>query len=337
MLISTMATEILMRYVSLPRTSLTVSAVCLGVGSHGVISTEPEAFAVFDRFLELGGNFFETARVYSDWVPGERGRSERILGDWIAARKNRDRLVLATKGGHRLIGIPDASLQPRLSAAELRTDLMASAAALRTETIDLYYLHRDDETIPVAEIIDTLEQFVAEGRIRAYGCSNWSPERIDLAMQYAAAHHRTGFAANQMEWHLAVRHAGPMPDPTMRSHTDEAARVMLKHQITAIPETTQADGFFSMLMAGGAAREAALNTRFSTPNNMALFDDLTAISEKHDVPLEALVLGFFALYPGTVIPQVDPHTLDHLNATLRAITTPLSAACLRDLSQAVAR
>ena len=325
-----------MRYVSLPRTSLTVSAVCLGIGSHGVISTEPEAFAVFDRFLELGGNFFETARIYSDWVPGERGRSERIFGDWMAARKNRHRIVLATKGGHRHIGIPDASDRPRLSAAELSADLTASAAALRTEAIDLYYLHRDDETISVAEIIDTLERFVAEGRIRSYGCSNWSPERIELAMQYAASINCTGFIANQMEWHLAVRHAGPLPDPTMRAHSEEAARVMVKHRITAIPETTQAEGFFSMLMAGGEAREAALKTRFATVGNIALFNGLKAIADKHNVPLEALVLGFFTLYPGTVVPQVDPHTLDGLNATLRAFNTPLSAECLRDLAQAVA-
>ena len=331
-----MATEIPMRYVSLPRTSLTVSAACLGISSHGVISTEPEAFAVFDRFLELGGNFIETARVYSDWAPGERGRSERILGDWMAARKNRDRIVLATKGGHRLVGIPDASPHHRLSAAELRTDLMASATALRTETIDLYYLHRDDETIAVAEIIDTLERFVAEGKIRYYGCSNWSPERMELAMQYAASANCTGFVANQMEWHLALRHAGPLPDPTMRGHTDDAARVMSKHQITAIPETTLAEGFFSNLLAGGEAREAALKSRFSTPKNLALFDALTAIAKKHEVPFEALVLGFFALYPGTVVPQVDPHTLNHLNTTIRAITTPLSAECLRDLAQAMA-
>ena len=90
-----------------------------------------------------------------------------------------------------------------------------------------------------------------------------------------------------------------------------------------------------MLLAGGEAQEAALKTRFSTPNNLALFNALTTIAKKHDVTLEALVLGFFGLYPGTVVPQVDPHRLDHLHATLRAITTPLSAACMRDLAQAV--
>ena len=323
-----------MRYLTIPRTSLAVSAVCLGTAGQGILNTDAEAFAVFDRYLELGGNFFETARVYSDWVPGERGRSERILGDWIAARKVRDRIVLSTKGGHPIIGIPDVTWSPRLSPAELAIDVAASLAALRTDRIDLYYLHRDDPSVPVSEIIDTLERFVAQGSIRYYACSNWSPQRIAQAMRYAQSRQATGFVANQVEWHLALQHATPMGYADCLVHTNETETVMQEHRIAAIPHSAQANGFFSKLAAGGAAREKALQTRFATPPNVALGQRLHELAQRHGVPIEALVLGFFAASPLTVIPAVGPHRIDHLEATMAAITTPLTPACLQDLADA---
>ena len=323
-----------MHYTTLPRTSLSVSAVCLGTAGQGILNTEAEAFAVFDRFLERGGNFIETARVYSDWIPGERGRSERILGDWIASRKVRDRIVLSTKGGHPIIGIPDVPWAPRLSPAELAIDVEASLTALRTECIDLYYLHRDDERLPVSEIIDTLEGLVAQGRVRYYACSNWTPQRIEQAMRYAQSRRATGFVANQIEWHLALQHATPTGYADVLSHTQEMEAVMLEHRIAAIPHSSQANGFFSKFLAGGAAQEKAMTSRFATPQNIALGHRLRDIAERYAVPVEALVLGFFKASPLTVIPAVGPNRLEHLESTMAAITTTLTPACLQELASA---
>src|SRR4051812_32906057 len=101
-------------------TPLSVSPLCLGSASFGDAITETQAFALLDRFVDLGGNFIDTARVYSDWTPGEKRRSERIIGDWLRRRRNRDRLVIATKGAHPFFESIDV---PRSSAAELRDDL----------------------------------------------------------------------------------------------------------------------------------------------------------------------------------------------------------------------
>ncbi len=323
-----------MHYLTIPRTSLSVSAVCLGTAGQGILNTDAEAFAVFDRYLELGGTFIETARVYSDWVPGERGRSERILGDWMASRKVRDRVILSTKGGHPLIGIPDVPWSPRLSPAELAIDVAASLAALRTDVIDLYYLHRDDERIPVSEIIDTLEAFVAKGNLRYYACSNWTPQRIDQAMRYAQSRQVSGFVTNQVEWHMALRHATPTGYADVLTHTDETEAVMREHRIAAVPHSSQANGFFSKFLAGGAAREKAIATRYFTPPNEALANRLRDIAKRHAVSIEALVLGFFATSPLTVIPAVGPHRIEHLESTMAAINTPLTPACLQEIARA---
>src|SRR4051812_20381644 len=101
----------------LPGTDLGVSPLCLGGVGFGNTMDAAASFALLDRFVALGGNFVDTARIYSDWVPGEKHRSERVLGDWLAARRSRDRMIVATKGAHPLIDSLDT---PRTSAAEIR-------------------------------------------------------------------------------------------------------------------------------------------------------------------------------------------------------------------------
>ena len=92
-----------MQQLTLPGTALFVSPLCLGGVPFGLTLSESATFALLDRFVELGGNFIDTARIYSDWQPGELRRSERVLGDWLQARPDRHRLVIATKGAHPFI------------------------------------------------------------------------------------------------------------------------------------------------------------------------------------------------------------------------------------------
>src|SRR2546426_539997 len=130
-----------MRKILLPSTDFSVSAVCLGGMTFGHPLDEKATFTLLDRFVDHGGNFIDTARIYSDWVPGEKRRSERVLGDWLTARGNRSHVVISTKGAHPFI---ESLTVPRTSAAEIRDDLEGSLKRLRTDVIDLYWLHRDD-------------------------------------------------------------------------------------------------------------------------------------------------------------------------------------------------
>src|SRR5215217_4306339 len=106
-----------MEQVRLPGTDVEISALCLGVAEIGVRQTESEANHLLDYWVQRGGNGIDTARVYSDWVPGEKHRSERIVGDWLKATGVREQTVLVTKAGHPLF---DGNWRVRLSFPELQ-------------------------------------------------------------------------------------------------------------------------------------------------------------------------------------------------------------------------
>lgn len=152
-----------------------------------------DAFKILDLYISLGGNVIDTARIYNDWVEGEIGRSERVIGDWIQHRGGHDDLVIITKSGH-----PDLNTMhiSRLSKENMRADLEKSLKALRINCVDIYFYHRDDLNRPVLELIETMEDFVREGKIKYYGCSNWTTDRMKEAMTYCKEKGYRGFVAN---------------------------------------------------------------------------------------------------------------------------------------------
>ena len=119
--------------IQIPDTDLAVYPIGLGTGGAGLERESGAAERVFDTYLDCGGNLVDTAHVYSDWVPGERARSERVIGDWLAKSGKRNRIVLMTKGGHPEIaeGAPNRG-QSRMTRADMRTDLEDSLRKLRT-------------------------------------------------------------------------------------------------------------------------------------------------------------------------------------------------------------
>ena len=154
-----------MRIVPIPDTSLKPSALCLGTALFGSEIGRADSFALMDAFLEGGGNFLDTARNYADWLPGEKHVSEKTIGLWMRERRNRERVIVATKGA-QLDAVTKAA---RLARADLEFDLAESLNHLRIDAIDLYWLHRDDVNRPVEEIMDTLHDQVAAGKIRYCG------------------------------------------------------------------------------------------------------------------------------------------------------------------------
>ena len=165
--------------IQIPDTDLSLCPIGLGTLSAGLKWDGKEADAIFDAYLELGGNVVDTARIYQDWVPGEVGRSERVVGDWIKRSGKRDQIVLMTKGGHpKYTGPQDDLHLSRMTDADMRRDIELSLKALRTDRIDVYFYHRDNLAQSVAEEIETMERFVREGKIRYYACSNWSADRM---------------------------------------------------------------------------------------------------------------------------------------------------------------
>jgi aryl-alcohol dehydrogenase-like predicted oxidoreductase len=232
---------------TLPHTELRVSEVCLGGGDMGGQLDKTSSFALLDRYLELGGNFIDTAHVYNNWIPGERSRSEKMIGSWMRSKRNRDRLVIATKGGHpdlRHMGVP------RLSDQEILEDLEESLIYMQVDHIDLYWLHRDDPSRPVEELVDLLAEQVKAGRIRYAGVSNWRLERLQAAQEYAARAGLPAFAADQVLWNAAVIDRAAIPDPTIHVMDKPLWDYHKATGLAAIPFTSQANGLFDKLEKG---------------------------------------------------------------------------------------
>ena len=178
-------------------TDLELSRLGLGCVKAGVKWAGQEAFDLFDAFLDMGGNVYDTARVYSDWIPSERGRSERVLGQWLAHSGKRHDIVLVSKGGHPDMTGPDPDMhKSRVSERCLKYDLEESLRVLGTDYIDIYFYHRDKEEVPVSELIDIMEDFKKQGKIRYYACSNWTTTRMKEADAYAVSKGYRGFVAN---------------------------------------------------------------------------------------------------------------------------------------------
>lgn len=148
----------------------------------------------FDEALELGYTCIDTALAYN---------SEQTIGEWMKSRNNREQVYLITKGAH------PSRFRTRVTPFDIEADLHDSLAYLQTDYIDLYLLHRDDESKSVGLIVDLLNRFCDEGKIRAFGGSNWTASRIAEANAYAKANGLRGFAASSPNYSLAEQIAEP--------------------------------------------------------------------------------------------------------------------------------
>jgi aryl-alcohol dehydrogenase-like predicted oxidoreductase len=307
-----------MRYTAIPKTDLVPSVLCLGTGGAGANYDRAATFAMLDAFVEQGGNFVDTAHIYNDWIPGERSRSEKLLGAWMQERRSRSSVLLATKGAH-----PDlAHMQVgRLSPAEIAADLEESLRFLQVETVDLYWLHRDDRSRPVEEILETLAAQAQAGKLRYFGCSNWGLERIQAAVQYAAGQGVPGFVGVQNLWSLAR----PNPeailrrDPTLAVMDDELWRYHRQTGLAAIPYTSQANGFFQKMDQGGEiALPAGLARQYLSPETRGRYQRLKALSQQTGLNTTQIGLGFLTSQPFATCPVIGPQSLAQLKDCLAA-------------------
>ena len=300
----------------IPDTDLSVSPLCLGCANLGVKNTEGEAFELLDAFVASGGNFLDTARVYSNWIPGELYRSERIIGDWLASRDNRDQIVLATKGAHPILG----TVEDRLSRSHIDEDLSGSLETLRVDTIDLYYLHRDEPSRPVGEIVDSLHDHQQSGHIRHYACSNWKPDRITAANAYAHDNEMAGFVANQMRWSLAGMNAPPPRDPTMCAMDLPTHSMHRESRIAAIPYGSQAGGYFTKLVADPASAE---KSAFNNEANQNLARTLENAASDLGVTVTSIALAWLSSQPFVTIPIIGSRNLAQLRDSMSATAVSL--------------
>ena len=262
------------------------------------------SFGLLDRYREAGGNCVDTAAIYG------YGAGERAVGDWLARRGNRDAIVLIGKGACTTACTPD------LVTSELRESL----ERLRTDRVDVYFMHRDNPSLPAGEFVERLNEHLRAGQVRAFGGSNWSPERIAEANEYAAARGLVGFAASSPNFSL-----GRWNEPTWPGcHTavDPAVRRWYERSGLAVfAWSSQAGGFFTGRYgpADRDDRRAADVVRvwFNDGNFHRLARVRELAAEKGATPAQ-IALAYVACQPANMFPIIGPLTAGELAECLAA-------------------
>jgi aryl-alcohol dehydrogenase-like predicted oxidoreductase len=298
-----------------------VSELALGTAWYS-LKDKDQWFGLMGDFVACGGTTLDTARGY--------GESEEVIGLWMETLANRDRIVIITKGG--LTGDPQGYLLVKGFRETIESELTTSLECLRTDYIDLYFLHRDNPSLPVAEIVDCLNAELERGRIHAFGGSNWEPARVDEANEYADKHGLTGFAAVSNNLSLAIP-TGPFY-PGLVS-TNKAGECW--HIETGIPLfswSSLARGFFTgryspVLHAEAEKIEDGLTKRiieiYCTDENFERLHRAREIGKRKG-GYSAIQVGLaWVLHrPFTVVPLVGPYTKEELASCVAALSIELT-------------
>ena len=288
------------------------SVLCLGTVGLGFDFSQKQSNEILDAYVELGGNFLDTARVYGDFAGGVCGISERAVGNWLAARRNREQIIVGTKGGHPELSAMNVG---RLDRENLSDDIRRSLDDLMVDQVDIYWLHRDDVSRPVGEILETLNGFLQAGYTRFIGVSNWTTARIREANAYAAAHGMTGFCANQPQFSLARQEV--MTDPTLYQMDREMYEFHVETGMPCVPFSSQAKGFFIKLHDGAEISDGA-KRRFDFPGNRVIYARLLALSEETGYSVGALSLAYLTCNRFDIFPIVGVSRLSQVESLREA-------------------
>ena len=319
----------LMRMIRMKGTDLSVTPLCLGTVNYGTGMEEAAAKEQLTLYARAGGNFLDTAHVYGDWVPGVRGRSERVIGSWLRESGLRGQMVIATKGAHPRL---DSMHSPRLRPEDMEEDLKESLDCLGIDCIDLYLLHRDDPSVPAGEIIDWLAQKASEGSIRYYGCSNWRLARIIEANRYAGKEEKPGFACNQLMWSLAIPNHTGLSDSSMMMMDAPTYAYHLQSGMSVMGYMSVAKGYFMRRAAGEGLPDFVEKMYASAPNDKIL-EELKRLSEATGYSIMDLCILYFAAHPFAAVPIASFSTNQQLKEGLHAAGIMAEGALIERLHE----
>lgn len=325
-----------MNKIIIPNTDLKISRLAMGCAKLAIERKDTEPQWLLDSFFDLGGNLYDTARIY--------GNSEEIIGSWLKNSGKRESIVLMTKGGHPDIieksnlsygekiyrRIRDKIGRPilpkmRNTPQEMRADLEQSLKCLQTDYIDIYMFHRDDPTMPVGVLIETMEEFVREGKIRYYGCSNWTTKRMEDADAYCKKKGYRGFVANQTLYNIGARGMNKMNDSTMKK-MDAPMHKYHKQQPEniAMAYSSVCNGFFHKLYNNYSYNYE--KSEYYSKLNLACLEQMKILMEKYEASLTQIALGFLFTQDFCCIPLYSPRNVADMEEAMQAFDIPFTPA-----------
>ncbi|MFP5329737.1 MAG: aldo/keto reductase [Alphaproteobacteria bacterium] len=298
-----------------------VAPLALGGNVFGWTADEVTSFHILDAFVDAGGTMIDTADVYSAWVPGHSGgESESLIGRWLKESGKRDRVVIATKVGMA------GGLAPETIAAGCE----ASLTRLGVECIDLYYQHKDDGGVPLADSLGAFDRLVAAGKIRAIGLSNFTAGRLDEAMQTARSLGLTMPAALQTWYNLVERgkFEGELRDTARR------------HGLAVFPFYALANGFLTGKYRSrddlGKSPRGLRNVEYLDRKGVQVLAALDEIAAETGAALATVALAWTMAQPAVTAPIASATSVDQLSELVAALHLELSPAQFERLDAASA-
>jgi NDP-hexose 2,3-enoyl reductase len=311
-----------MEFTNLGRTGLKVSRLCLGTMNFGPKTSEPDSFAIMDRALEHGINFFDTANVYG-WKLGE-GVTEQIVGRWLAqGGGRREKVVLATKVYGRMSEWPN---DQGLSARHIIRAADESLRRLQTDWIDLYQMHHIDRTTPWDEIWQAMETLVAQGKVRYVGSSNFAGWHLAQAQAAAANRHFLGLVSEQCIYNLLTRYVEL-----------EVVPAAIQYGIGIIPWSPLHGGLLSGALRKQREGTAARSSEGRSSDGLNEHRETIEAYEKLAADLGAdpsnVALAWLLSRPGVTAPIIGPRTMAQLDGAIEALDVTLDGATLARLDE----
>ena len=285
--------------ITIPQTSLSVHPLCLGGNVFGWSADEAESFDVLNAYSMHGGNFVDTADVYSEWKDGnEGGDSEKIIGNWMKKRSNRDSMVIATK-------VAKFSKRPGLSAKNIIAACDDSLQRLQSDHIDIYYAHEDDQKTPLGETLEAFTKLIHDGKVRYIASSNYSPARLEEALSISKANGFASYIGAQNMYNLLER----------SEYEGGMAKVISGNGLSCMPFFGLARGFLSGKYQQGepvTSVRASGVTNYQNQRGWDTIDALKELARHHASTPAAVALAWLRAQPSVSVPIASARTVQQL-------------------------
>jgi aryl-alcohol dehydrogenase-like predicted oxidoreductase len=312
-----------MQHRTIGTSDLKVAPFVFGGNVFGWTADERTSFSLLDAFVDHGLNFIDTADVYSAWVDGHQGgESETIIGKWLKESGKRDKVVLATKVGM-------LSTRPGLSAANIEAAVNDSLKRLKTDYIDVYFSHRDDDKTPLIDTLGAYQKLIAAGKVRVIGASNYTGERLEEALKISAKEGFAGYQVLQPEYNLYDR-AG---------YEGDQEPVAAAHKVSVVTYYSLASGFLSGKYRSKADTENATRgskvAGYLNDRGLAIIDALVKVADRHGVAPATIALAWLIARPSVTAPIASATSvkqLESLAEATRITLAPEDIALLNEVS-----
>ena len=292
--------------ITLPKTDLQVHPLCLGGNVFGFSADVKNSEDVLNYYFDNGGNFVDTADMYSQWAPGHvGGESETIIGNWMKKRGNRSQMVVATK-------VSKLDTRPGLKAENIVAACDDSLRRLQTDYIDLYYAHQDDPNTPIEETLSTFDSLIKSGKVRYIAASNFTAARLQESLDISKKLGLASYVACQDQYNLMDRDF----EKTLRDTVD-------KNGLSEIPFYGLARGFLSGKYRPGvkveSIRATGVSNSYANERGWAMLEKLDQIAQGRQTTVSAIALAWLRQQKTVSAPIASATKLEQIKELMPVI------------------